>query len=101
MRSTFVRLSLLICFTIPVASMYAGGQVKASRVAQVVALDECDPITFNAALGTDFCRNVALGALGFSTTLQDLFSKAAAGKPDPGWILSRTNYRSRRELSWR
>jgi plastocyanin len=84
-RSTFVRLSLLICFTIPVASMYAGAQGKASSGAQVVALDECDPITFNAALGTDFCRNVALGALGFSTTLQDLFSKAAAGKPDPGW----------------
>src|SRR5262245_3817639 len=55
---------------------------------QVVALDECDPTTFNAALGeggTGFCHNVALGALGFATTLQDLFSKAAAGTPDPGW----------------
>ena len=46
-----------------------------SSVTQVVALDECDPLTFNAALGPDFCRNVALGALGFSTTLQDLFAK--------------------------
>lgn len=52
------------------------------RLAQVVALDECDPVTFNAALGPDFCRNVTLGAF---TTLSDLFAKAAAGTPDPGW----------------
>jgi plastocyanin len=52
------------------------------RLAQIVALDECDPATFNAALGPDFCRNVTLGA---STTLSDLFAKAAAGTPDPGW----------------
>ena len=50
--------------------------------AQVVALDECDPVTFNAALGPDFCRNVALGA---DTKLSDLFAKAAAGTPDRGW----------------
>jgi plastocyanin len=49
---------------------------------QIVALDECDPATFNAALGADFCRNVAIGA---STKLSDLFAKAAAGTPDPGW----------------
>src|SRR5205823_2511270 len=36
-------------------------------------------------LGPDFCKNVALAALGFSTNLSDLFSKAAAGTPDPGW----------------
>ncbi len=60
----------------------------APHVAQVVALDECDPTTFNAALGETgggFCHNVSLSALGFATTLQDLFSKAAAGTPDPGW----------------
>jgi plastocyanin len=50
--------------------------------AQVVALDECDPATFNAALGPDFCHNVTLGAF---TVLSDLFAKAAAGTPDPGW----------------
>jgi plastocyanin len=50
--------------------------------AQVVALDECDPTTFNANIGPDFCKNVALG---FSTTFNDLFAKAAAGTPDPGW----------------
>jgi plastocyanin len=45
-------------------------------------LDECNPATFNAALGPDFCKNVTLGAF---TTLTDLFAKAAAGNPDPGW----------------
>jgi len=57
-------------------------QAAAQHAVQVVALDECDPATFNAALGPDFCRNVALGA---STKLADLFAKAAAGTPDPGW----------------
>src|SRR6202045_2085451 len=58
---------------------------KSARIAPIVALDECDPITFNAALGPDFCKNVALGALGFSTTLSDLFAEAAAGTPNPNW----------------
>jgi len=64
--------------------MLAGGtqEEEPASVAQVVALDECDPATFNATLGPDFCKNVALGA---STKFSDLFEKAAAGKPDPGW----------------
>lgn len=53
-----------------------------SDFAQVVALDECDPATFNAALGADFCKNVTLGAF---TTLDNLFAEAAAGHPDPKW----------------
>src|SRR5260221_6927577 len=53
-------------------------------VVQIVALDECDPTTFNAALGPDFCKNVALAPLNFATTFDDLFKKAAAGTPDPG-----------------
>src|ERR1700756_3683533 len=57
-------------------------QDDAPRVAQVVALDECDPATFNAALGADFCKNISLGA---STTLANLLAKAAAGTPDPNW----------------
>jgi plastocyanin len=61
-------------------------QEDAPRVAQVVALDECDPATFNAppplGVGPDFCKNVTLGA---STTLSDLFAQAAAGHPDPKW----------------
>src|SRR5689334_17788554 len=55
------------------------------RVAQIVALDECDPTTFNKVLGPDFCKNVAIATLGFATTFQDLFTKAANGTPDPGW----------------
>jgi plastocyanin len=57
-------------------------QDDAPRVAQVVALDECDPATFNAALGADFCKNISLGA---STTLANLLAEAAAGTPDPNW----------------
>src|SRR5438270_13946779 len=77
---TIVRLCILL-----VLCVSAFAQEKVPSVVQIVALDECDPITFNAALGSDFCRNVALGALGFSTTLQNLFAKAAAGNPDAGW----------------
>ena len=66
--------------------MLAGGWEieKAPSVAQVVALDECDPATFNAptAAGPDFCKNVAVGA---STTFSTLFADAAAGHPDPKW----------------
>jgi plastocyanin len=58
---------------------------QTGHVAQIVALDECDPATFNKALGPDFCKNVALAPLGFATTFQDLFTKAANGTPDPGW----------------
>src|SRR6202043_4004978 len=57
-------------------------EANAPSIAQIVALDECDPNTFNAKLGADFCHNVTLGAF---TTFDDLFAKAAAGTPDPGW----------------
>jgi len=49
---------------------------------QVVALDECDPKTFNKALGADFCKNIALG---YTTTLSELLSEAQSGHPDPNW----------------
>jgi len=54
---------------------------------QIVALDECDPTTFNAALGPEFCKNVALAFAfpSFVTKFADLFAEAAAGHPDPGW----------------
>src|ERR1700704_6110624 len=64
---------------------FAVAQENSPRLAQVVALDECDPTSFNAALGPDFCKNIALAALGYATTLSDLFLKAGEGKPDPGW----------------
>jgi plastocyanin len=62
---------------------HVGAQSQPS-FAQVVALDECDPATFNtsAGAGPDFCKNVALGA---STALSDLLAKAAAGTPDLKW----------------
>src|SRR5438874_3814782 len=62
-----------------------GNRGDSPGLAQIVALDECDPTTFNAALGPDFCKNVALAPLGFATTLADLFAKAAAGTPDANW----------------
>lgn len=57
-------------------------QENSPNVAQIVALDECDPTSFNMMLGADFCKNVALGA---STSFNQLFAKAKAGTPDPNW----------------
>jgi plastocyanin len=82
MRITTVNLVLAAACLIFPGAMQAVAQEKAPRVTQVVALDECDPATFNAALGADFCKNVTLGSF---TTLSDLLAKAAAGTPDPGW----------------
>ena len=56
--------------------------ISNDRFAQVVALDECDPVTFNAAMGPDFCKNIALG---YSTTLDVLLQEAANKTPDPNW----------------
>lgn len=71
------------CLLLAVASQLAAQEKSSSPTpVQIVALDECDPTTFNAVIGPDFCKNVALG---FSTTFSDLFAKAAAGTPDPNW----------------
>ena len=85
MTSNAAKLALIVACLTLVAVTLAAAPEKTSTSAQIVALDECDPLTFNAALGNDFCKNVALAPLGFATTLQDLFAKAAAGTPDPGW----------------
>jgi plastocyanin len=85
-RGKIVKLSIakfalaICCLLLAGASEFENGP----RVAQVVALDECDPATFNAptAVGPGFCKNVALGA---STKFADLFAKAANGTPDPNW----------------
>jgi plastocyanin len=53
--------------------------------AQFVALDECDPATFNAVLGPDFCKNVALAAFGYATTLSDLLTGVQSDKPSHSW----------------
>jgi hypothetical protein len=55
-------------------------------VAQIVALDECDPRTFNfdvpSGMGADFCKNVALFG---RTTFVDLLIEVSEGHPDPKW----------------
>lgn len=80
--NTVAKLALLAgCLTFAGATNVLA-QATQPPLVQVVALDECDPTTFNAALGPDFCKNVTLGAF---TTLDDLFAKAAEGKPDRGW----------------
>src|SRR5258705_11941268 len=69
-------------FAVPAAAQGNGG------LAQVVALDECEPSSFNAALGESgggFCHNVALATFGFATNLSDLLNGAENGSPDPGW----------------
>lgn len=78
-NASLIKFGLVSC-----ALLFAGATEleKPPAVAQVVALDECDPTTFNAAIGPDFCKNVALGA---TTKFADLFAKAANGTPDPNW----------------
>jgi plastocyanin len=88
-----VAVTLLAGCVILAGARQAIAQGCSPNIAQVVALDECDPDTFNAKVkkgglgqgGTGFCHNVALSPLGFTTTLSDLFAKAAAGTPDPNW----------------
>jgi len=82
-------ITLILGFAPPLTHIFAQDQANEHNtsanppaLAQVVALDECDPTTFNAALGPDFCKNIALG---YQTTLSDLFQEAADGTPDPKW----------------
>ena len=90
MRFVTIRLlaTLLIApltlWLVPAPAALADEEKAAPTPVQIVALDECDPATFNAAaaVGPDFCKNVALG---FATTFNELFAEAAAGHPDPGW----------------
>jgi len=56
--------------------------VASAPIAQIVALDECEPSSFNAVLGPDFCKNIALGA---TTSFSKLFGEANDGHPDPNW----------------
>jgi plastocyanin len=79
MKSTFMAVGLIASGLL---FLGATSLEDPPRFAQIVALDECDPATFNAALGPDFCKNVALGA---ATKFADFVAKAAAGTPDPKW----------------
>lgn len=78
-KAAIAVLSFIACGLVLLAAVYPDDPPP---VAQVVALDECDPATFNAALGPDFCKNIALG---YSTTLPNLLAEAAAGTPDTKW----------------
>ena len=86
MRITAATLGLV--FLILAGATHSVAQTNPTRRSpilsgsQVVALDECDPKTFNAALGSGFCKNISLG---YFTTLSDLFSEAQSGHPDPNW----------------
>ncbi len=72
----------VLVFLIFAGATLALAQEHQAPLAQIIALDECDPTTFNMALGPDFCKNVTLGAF---TTLPDLFKEAQTGHPDPKW----------------
>lgn len=84
MNHTMLKFGVVLCSLV----LAGAGVIQSDApkpVAQVVALDECDPTTFNAAVGPDFCKNVALATLGFATTFDNLLAEAAAGTPDPKW----------------
>lgn len=86
LRSTMIMGMVTGCLMLGTTNVAAQEKDKpqtgSAGVAQIVALDECDPTSFNAMLGPDFCKNVAIGAV---TTFDALFAKAASGTPDPGW----------------
>ena len=79
MTNTLLKLGLVAgCFLF--AGMM-GDEGRHAIPAQVVALDECDPMTFNlpSNAGPGFCKNVAVG---YSVTFSKLFADAAAEHPD-------------------
>jgi plastocyanin len=83
MRFTISKFVLLAGCGLTVGAAHSRAQeYSAPTPVQIVALDECDPKTFNDALGADFCKNVTLGAF---TPLDKLFDQAAKGHPDPNW----------------
>lgn len=68
----------------PSLATHAMAQGGSQPIAQVIALDECDPESFNAVLsesGGGFCHNVSLAAFGYSTKLSDLLNVAENGNP--------------------
>ena len=85
--------ALIAKFALAAGCLLTAGLVEESdhhtTPAQVVALDECDPVTFNdsGAAGPGFCKNVALGytPFGSTTTFSQLIAEAASGTPDPKW----------------
>ena len=87
MTNTLMKISLAACCLLFTGMIEHGG--GHATPAQVVALDECDPATFNVpgAVGPGFCKNVALGyaPFGSTTTFANLFAEAGKGTPDKNW----------------
>ena len=85
MTNTLVKISFAACCLLSAGMV--GQDTRHATPAQVVALDECDPVSFNAAAGPGFCKNVALGytPFGSTTTFANLLAEAAAGHPDKNW----------------
>jgi plastocyanin len=82
MTNTLMKFGLVACCLLFAGMIEDHG--RPATPAQVVALDECDPATFNlpSNAGPGFCKNVAVG---YSTTFSTLFSEAADKNPDPKW----------------
>src|SRR6516165_4034867 len=75
-------LGTMLLFGASLAMAQGTAVTLTAPVAQIVALDECEPSSFNAMLGPDFCKNIALGAV---TSFSKLFKEAGDGTPDPNW----------------
>src|SRR5215470_20460259 len=87
MRTISTTVVLAIAATLAFTT-HARAQGDSQPLAQVIALDECDPASFNAVLsesGGGFCHNVSLAAFGYATTLSELLIGAENEIPDPGW----------------
>ena len=86
MRNSKMLLSVVMLAAAISARAQDDARNEHPKVAQVVALDECDPKTFNMdppnGVGPGFCKNVALGAV---TEFFTLLNNAKAGNPDPKW----------------
>lgn len=87
MTNVLMKISLAACCLLFAGMLeYDGGH---ATPAQVVALDECDPATFNVidAAGPGFCKNIALGytPFGSTTTFANLLAEAASPNPDKNW----------------
>ena len=83
MATLILMAGLAIAATLAPAT-HAKAQGNSQPIAQVIALDECDPESFNAVLsesGGGFCHNVSLAFFGYSTKLSDLLNVAENGNP--------------------
>jgi plastocyanin len=84
---TATKIALLVGSLAFAGATYMPAQSTSTQLtpppnAQIVALDECEPSSFNAMLGSDFCKNISLGAF---TSFSKLFKEADERHPDPNW----------------